>query len=66
MVGVTDNKFIRTRASLSLTAFVFPILGEEKMNVTGLVKYVGRLGTGGNTPSMFVGLKLDLPGKICK
>lgn len=37
------------------------ITGEEKMNVTGLVKYVGRLGTGGNTPSMFVGLKLDLP-----
>ena len=33
------------------------------MNVTGLVKYVGKLGNGGNTSSMFVGLKLDQPGK---
>lgn len=37
------------------------ITGEEKMNVTGLVKYVGKLGNGGNTSSMFVGLKLDQP-----
>ena len=68
MASFTDNKereFIRS-ISLSLTVFVCPVLGEEKMKVTGLVKYVGRLGTGGNTPSMFVGLKLDLPGKICK
>ena len=31
------------------------------MNVTGLVKYVGKVGSGGG--SMFVGLKLDQPGK---
>lgn len=34
------------------------------MNVTGLVKYVGKLGSGGGR-SMFVGLKLDQPG-TCK
>ena len=39
--------------------FYFP--GEEKMNITGLVKYVGKLGSGGGG-SMFVGLKLDQPG----
>lgn len=33
------------------------------MNITGLVKYVGKLGTGGNSTSMFVGLKLDQPGR---
>ena len=31
------------------------------MNITGLVKYVGKLGSGGGG-SMFVGLKLDQPG----
>ena len=30
------------------------------MNVTGLVKYVSKFGSGG---SVFVGLKLDHPGK---
>ena len=35
--------------------------GEDKMNVTGLVKYVGKLGANGS--SMFVGLKLDPPGR---
>ena len=33
------------------------------MNITGVVKYIGKLGTGGNSSSMFVGLKLDQPGK---
>lgn len=33
------------------------------MNVTGLVKYVGKLGTGVNGSSVFVGLKLDQPGR---
>jgi len=37
------------------------ITGEEKMNITGVVKYIGKLGTGGNSSSMFVGLKLDQP-----
>lgn len=37
------------------------ISGEEKMNITGLVKYVGKLGGGRNNGSMFVGLKLDQP-----
>ena len=32
------------------------------MNITGLVKYVGKLGGGRNNGSMFVGLKLDQPG----
>ena len=31
------------------------------MNITGLVKYVGKLGSGGGG-SVFVGLKLDQPG----
>ncbi|CAH3178906.1 unnamed protein product [Porites lobata] len=31
------------------------------MNITGLVKYVGKLGGGRNNGSMFVGLKLDQP-----
>ena len=35
-------------------------LGEEKVNITGLVKYVGKIGSGGG--SVFVGLKLDQPG----
>ena len=30
------------------------------MNITGLVKYVGRIGSGDG--SVFVGLKLDQPG----
>jgi len=30
------------------------------VNITGLVKYVGRIGSGGG--SVFVGLKLDQPG----
>ena len=32
------------------------------MNITGLVKYVGKLGSAGGG-SIFVGLKLDQPGK---
>lgn len=32
------------------------------MNITGLVKYIGKLGGGRNNGSMFVGLKLDQPG----
>ena len=33
------------------------------MNITGLVKYIGKLGTGASSSSMFVGLKLDQPGE---
>lgn len=33
------------------------------MNITGLVKYVGKIGSGGGG-SVFVGLKLDQPGNV--
>lgn len=35
------------------------VTGEEKMNLTGMVKYVSKIGSGG---SIFVGLKVDHPG----
>lgn len=49
----SDDFFV---VSLSLSLFK----GEEKMNLTGMVKYVSKVGSGG---SIFVGLKVDHPGK---
>ena len=54
-----DNLIKKEFEINAVWSFYFP--GEEKMNITGLVKYVGKLGSGGGG-SMFVGLKLDQPG----
>ena len=56
-----NSIILEKKQTFEIKAVLHCFTGEEKMNITGLVKYVGKLGSGGGG-SMFVGLKLDQPG----